>query len=203
MNSNIKNTKETFARLFVLAVQNKINFSSFTYLLERSKFISIVESGVYSDYLNKPLTEIFFDITGNKINEDTSYGIFNDAYWCGYSFFELFLRTHKPFSYIFLKLPFEKLIEVYSIYHEMDFSSLLAYFNEQEKKFTILRLLCKNKKVSLPELSSSTGINLATLSKYNSGDEFLYKASFQNIVIISNVLDAPINLFIEKLFLKE
>ena len=203
MNSSVKTYKETFARLFVLAVQNKINFSSFTYQLERSKFINIVESGFYNDYLNKSLTEIFFDITGNKISEDSSYGIFNDAYWCGYSYFELFLRTQKPFSYIFLKLPFERLMEIYSIYHEMDFSSLLTYFNEQEKKFTILRLLCKNKKVSLPELSSLTGINLATLSKYNAGDEFLYKASFQNVVIISNVLDAPINLFIEELFLKE
>ena len=81
----------------------------------------------------------------------------------------------------------------------MDFSSLLEFFTEQEKKATILRLLCNKKNVSLSKLSSSTGINMASLSKYNASDEALYKASFQNIVKIAKSFDSPLDLFVEKI----
>ena len=197
--NDIRVLKETFARLFVLAIQNKMNLLAFTYGLERSDFVKKIEIGRYDDYFNKSLLDIFFDITGNKISIDNSFGVFNDAYWCGYMYFELFLRLKKPFSYIFLKLPLPKMIDIYSIYHEMDFSSLLEYFNEQEKKATILRLLCNKKNISLSKLSSATGINMASISKYNASDEALYKASFQNIVKIAKYFDSPLDLFVEKI----
>ena len=99
---NIDVLKETFSRLFVIAVNNKMNLSSFSYQLERSEFVKKIEEGKYDDYFNKSLISIFYDITGITINDDNSYGIYNDAYWCGYSYFEIFLRTKKSFSYIFL-----------------------------------------------------------------------------------------------------
>ena len=189
--------KETFARLFVIAVQNKTHFSSFTYQLERSAFVNKIENGKYDDYFNKSLINIFFDITGNRITDDNSYGVYNDAYWCGYSYFEIYLRTRKPFSYIFLKLPLFKMMDIYSIFHEMDISSLLEYFVKQEHEKTILRLLCEKNNISLPKLSSLTGIGLATLSKYNACDNALYRASFQNVARIAKCLNVPFYLFVD------
>lgn len=191
--------KELFARLFVIAFQNKINLSSFLYDLSKSKLIEVIESKEYSDYLNKSLEDIFFDITGNALKVDNSYGVYNDAYWCGYSYYDLFLNTHKPFAYIFLKLPLTKMVDIYSIYHEMDFTALLDYFNKLSKEKTILRILCENGKTSLKSLSEKTGINLATISKYNASDESLYKGSFQNIIKIVNFFKAPITLFVQSL----
>lgn len=196
---NSNNNKELFARLFVVALQNKINLAAFTFELSKSEFIKKIEKKEYSCYFDKPLLEIFFDITGNKINSDNSYGVFNDAYWCGYSYFELHQRTQKPFSYIFLKLPLAKMLDIYSVYHEMDFSSLLIYFAKSCKEKTILRLLSENYKVSLNKLSYSTGISLTTLSKYNLDDKYLYKSSFQNIIKISNYFDVPTSLFVERI----
>ena len=193
--NDIRVLKETFARLFVIAIQNKENLFSFTYQLERSCFISKIEDGNYDDYFNKSLIAIFYDITGISISEDNSFGVYNDAYWCGYSYFEVFLRTKKPFSYIFLKLPLDKMMDIYAIYHEMDISSLLDFFAKQEQNKTILRLLCEQNKTSLAKLSASTGISLSTLSKYNANDEALYQASFQNIYRISSYFKTPINLF--------
>ena len=198
--NNVGVLKETFARLFVLATMHKMNLSSFSYLLERSDFVKKIEKGKYDDYFNKPLTTIFFDITGITIDSDNSFGVFNDAYWCGYSYFELFLRTGKPFSFIFIKLPLVKMMDVYPIFHEMDISSLMDFFAKQEQRKTILRLLCEQNRTSLPKLSASTGISLATLSKYNSDDDALYKASFQNILRIAHYFDAPITLFAEKTY---
>lgn len=194
--NNIGFLRETFSRLFVIAVNNKMNLSSFSYQLERSEFIKKIEDGKYDDYFNKSLIFIFNDITGITINDDSSYGVYNDAYWCGYSYFEIFLRTKKSFSYIFLKLPLVKMMDIYPIYHEMDISSLLDLFAKQEQEKTILRALCEQNRISLPKLSTSTGIGLATLSKYNADDKALYNASFQNIVKIMNYFHAPINLFV-------
>ena len=191
--------KELFARLFVIAFQNKINLLSFSNNLINSELLNEIERSEYSDYFNKSLVDIFYNITGNNVGVDNSYGVFNDAYWCGYSYYELHLRTKKPFAYIFLKLPLTKMVDIYSIYHEMDFSSLLEYFTKLSKDKTILRLLCENNKISLRKLSFYTGISLATLSKYNSDDEILYKASFQNIIKISQLFDVPNVLFIQRI----
>ncbi len=187
--------KDLFARIFVLAVLNKVNFSSFIYSLERSKFVEAIEKGAYSDYFNQPIITIFYQITGYQIDADKSFGIYNDAYWCGYSYFELYQVTKKSFAFIFLKLPFEKMMNVYSIFHEMDFSSLLDYFYKKNDERTILKLLCENKHCSLSKLSIETGISRSTLVKYNSSDENLYKASFQNLYLIAKYFDIPLSTF--------
>ncbi len=198
-NADIKTIKETFARLFVIAVQNKINFASFTFMLERSELIEKIENKAYDDYFNHSIKDLFYDITNYCVDEDTSYGIYNDAYWCGFSYYELFIRLKKPFSYIFLKLSFSKMIDIYSIYHEMDISSLINYFLQIEKEKTILRVLCEQKGCSLSKLSEETGISHNTISKYNASDDALYNASFQTIIKIAKYFSAPFSLFIKEI----
>ena len=190
------NIRDLFARLFVLAIQNKVNFYSFTYQLERSKLAYKIEEDKYDEYLNKDIVDIFFDITYFQVKTDTSYGIYNDAYWCGYEYFELHKKNHKPFSFIFLKLPLEKMLSLYPVYHEMDFSNLEEYFNSIDRNKTILRALCEQRKCSLTELSLKTGISKATLSKYNASDDALYKGSLEIIYKIAKYFDYPISLFI-------
>lgn len=194
-NFDLKMTKETFARLFVVALDNKMNLSSFIEDLSKSAFIQRIESKEYDESLNRDLLDVFASFTKRTIAKDNSYGVYNDAYWCGSSYFELHLRLNRPFSYIFLKLPLEELLGIYSIYHEMDISHLMDYFQKKEKETTILRALCKKKKCSITKLSIQTGINAATLNKYNADDEALYKGSFQNIYKISQFFQTPINLF--------
>ncbi len=194
-NFNTREVKELFARLFVLGISNKINFIAFTKAIERSEFVKKIENGQYDEYFNKSLTQIFFDITNRRIDNDTSFGVFNDAYWCGYSYFELHLKTKRSFSFIFLKLPLSKMMEAYPVYHEMDVSSLIDYFYKLDQEKTILKLLCIENKCSIPKLSSQTGISETTLSKYKASDEALSKASFQAIYKIATYFDAPISLF--------
>ena len=194
-NLDLRMAKETFARLFVIAIQNEINFLAFTSSLERSVFANLIEEDVYDDYFNTPLTRIFFDITKTHIEKVASFGIYNDAYWCGYSYFELQQRLKKPFSYLFLKLPLSKMMDIYPIFHEMDFSALLEFFEKEKDKKTILRALCEQRHCSLSKVSAATGINQATLSKYNADDEALLKGSFQNVYKISKYFNAPVSLF--------
>ncbi len=195
-NFDVKKVKEIFCRLFVLATENKMNLEAFTNHLAKSNFASSIENNSFSDSFNLPLEKVFYEITGNNIDKDTSFGVFNDAYWCGYSYFEIQQRTRKSFALIFLKLPFAKLIDLYPIYHEMDITSLLDFFNKLNADKTILRLLCQKNNCSLKELSNKTGINKATLAKYNANDEYLLKASFNNVYRIANYFDVPYSLFL-------
>lgn len=194
-NLDVRKVKESFARLFVIATQNEVNLEAFTKALERSVFANILEANRYDDYFNSSLESIFFDITRRRIDKDESFGIYNDAYWCGYSYFEIQRRLKKSFSFLFLKLPLSKMMDIYPVFHEMDFSSLLQFFEEEDQKKTILRALCEEKKCSIRELSYATGINAATLSKYNASDESLFRGSFENIYKIAKHFDVPLALF--------
>ena len=86
-NFDVKKVKEIFARLFVLATQNKMNLESFTNQLGKSKFASYIENNKFSDHFNFPMEKLFYEITDCKIDKDTSFGIYNDSYWSGYSYF--------------------------------------------------------------------------------------------------------------------
>lgn len=198
-NYDIEKVRYIFARLFVTAIQNETNLMAFTRSLANSDFIKKIEADKYDDYFNKSIIEIFESIVTCYIREDDSFGVYNDAYWSGVSYFDLYLKTHKPFSYIFLKLPLERLLDIYPVYHEMDFSSLYEFFQQLEQDKTILHILCEQYHASLSKISKATTISVNTLKKYNTSDEALYKASFQNIVKIANYFDVPISLFIEKL----
>lgn len=190
--------REIFSRLFVLAIKHKMNLKSFTFLLGKSTFINKIEKNIYDEYFDKPIEEIFNAITGLLIENDDSYGIYNDAYWAGYSYFNLYIFLHKNFAYLFLKLPLDKMLDIYSIFHEMDVSALIDYFNELETKQTILRILCTNKHCSLRDINIATSININTLMKYNACDESLYNGSFQNIIKLALYFDVPISLFMKE-----
>ena len=191
----LDNLRETFSRVFVLAVRNKINFKSFTNMLSNSSFIVAIEKDKYNELFNKPIEQLLFSITGFETKEDNSYGIYNDAYWCGQNYFDLHIKTKKPFVYLFLKLPFEEMMNIYSIYHEMDFSSLVDYFHKKENEKTILRILCEEKRCSLNDLCKATSLSLNTLRKYNSSDDILYNASFQNIIKLIEYFDVSYLVF--------
>ena len=194
-----KDVKEMFCRLFVLANSHEMHPYSFTYCLARSAFVSNIEKGRFSEIVYCNLEKLFYEITRFEIKKDDSYGVYNAAYWCGEAYYYLFNKLHKSFSYISLKLPFEKLIDLYTIFHEMDYSSLLKYFSVHEKDKTILRVLCEQNHCSINKLSKATGVSPNTLSKYNASDDSLYKGSFQNIIKIQTYFDCPVSLFIEKL----
>lgn len=190
----MKINKEYFSRLFVLCKLQKVNLRSFSIML--MNFDNLV---IGTDNEIVSLIDLFNKITGLYVTKDNSFGIYDDSYWCGTAYHYLLEKTRKSLSYLLLKLPLDRLIDMYGTYHEMDYSSLLERFHEIEKEKTILRLLCDSKKISIPHLSEETSIKLDTLNKYSKNDEYLYAASFQNISRIQKFFSVPFSLF-EKQF---
>ena len=184
-------SKEFFARLFVIAKQNKCNLRAFSIMLMEYDNLEFNDS--FINFL--AITEVFRKITGIYVTNDKSRGVYDDAYWCGLSYYYLVKKSEKPLSYILLKLPFDQMMDLYDIYHEMDVSSLYERFLQIEKEESILPLLCKQYQTSLVEVSKKTNISINTLKKYAKEDRYIHNASFQYIYKLSNFFSIPISLF--------
>lgn len=188
--------KDKFSRLFVLAAEYKMNFKAFTTLLCKSEFVKQIEKDEYDPSLDEEIHKTFSKIIGYEVKEDSSYGIYNDAYWAGKNYFDIFLKTRKSFEYIFLKLPMEEMMNLYVIFHEMDFSSLEMLFRSRVEELPILKALTKKYGCTLTYVSKATSIPLSTLKKYSQSDESLYKAEFQTISKLVKFFDVGYSLFI-------
>ena len=195
-NYELYKTREVFSQLFVIAIKNKMNLDSFTFYLERSDLVLSTQKDIYSSKVDNNLKDLFYMITNYEVSNIEIEGIYNDAYWAGQSYFDLYQELKIPFSLLFLKLPLSKMLNIYPIYHEMDISSLVSYFISLNKEKTILRILCEKKKCSLSDISKKTNINLSTLKKYNESDSHLYSASFQNINKLVNYFNTTYSLFV-------
>ena len=189
----MKINKDYFSRLFVLAKINKVNLRSFSNMLFKyDDLILCYENEVPS------LLDLFNKITGLYVQKDQSFGIFDDAYWCGTAYFYLREKTRKPLEYILLKLPLDQLIDLYPLYHEMDYSSLLEEFNKIEKEQTILKLIFETYHVNMVKLSKDINISLNTIKYYRQNDENLYSASFDKIYHLANYFNLPLKLFLKE-----
>lgn len=195
--------EDMFCSLFVLAGQHHIKPDVFTRSLESHRFIKAIETGDYRHAYDESLLDIFNDTSSLFLSSNTANNIWNEYYWVGKCYFYINDKTHKAFSYIFLKLPFKKLLDMYNPYHETDLGNILDIFLEKEKEITILEALVKRRKISLTLLSKEVDIAITTLRKYKNNDEYLYKASFINIYKLASYFNVPETLFLKEVFQKK
>ena len=88
------------ARIIVLAINKKIHFEVITDKLSSSSFLKEIENDDHSLIMNYSVEELFELIFSLKANT-VSLMNYNDAYWCGYVYSNIFYKTNKTFPYIF------------------------------------------------------------------------------------------------------
>ena len=196
-------TIDYVSRVLVLALAAKIHLSVVTEILGSSLLCEEIEKDDYTKIITETPYEIFRELYASHnyyIAEvrDNSFMNYNDAYWCGYIYVNLFYKYRKPFLYIFLTLPLDKLLDMYNVYHEMDISAVFEVFEELSKETTLLDRMLKYRKMSAAELARVTGISINTIKYYRKSDDNLYKGSFSNIKRISDALRFNDRVFIEK-----
>ena len=191
--------EDMFCNLFYLAGKYGVRKENFTIQLSKSNFAIEVEKGDYNSAYNESVIDVFNGMLDSYLSSEDIDDEWNDYYWVGKAYFYIQDVTHKSFCYIFMKLPFEVLHKMFDLYHEMDMSHTLEVFYECEKQTTILKELCKRRKMSINKLSEETNIPVSTLTKYRKSDEALYKANFRNIYILSRFFDMPETLFLDSI----
>lgn len=190
-----------FSKVISLAIETRIHLEVITDSISKSTLVKSIERNDYSLFYSKTYYEIFLDIFGASFVSDNSYMKYDEGYWCGYVYMNLFYKYKKPLSYIFLKMPLSKLLDMYKIYHEMDISQVYEIYEKEIEKESIISLLLKKHSISLENLSKKTGVSSRTISYYKNSDANLYNGSFDNLTRISIYLDEPSSLFINNISL--
>ena len=199
--SNLNKFNDLVGRLFFYGFSN--HFSNI-YIQE-----SVSMSFIFKDYLDKgddffidnyldidifQKTYNVFKVDENAINQTNTLSM-----WLSEAYLRLYFRYHKAMSFIFLYIPLEKMIQLFDIYHEMDWRQLYHYSEEKISKASLLSLLLKERKMNVKELSVLTDIKYQTLKNYTRNNNLIYNASFSNIYMISSVLKADILVFASKI----
>lgn len=185
------------ARIFVLAISEQVHPNVITDVLMNSPLIHSIEANDYGFINDKPVEDAFAEIFKIIPKLKNSSAIYNDAYWSGYIYMNLFYEFRKPFAYIFLTMPLDLLLELYPVYHEMDISQIFERFEIEASKTSILSKALKNKKMSAPTLARLTNISLNSINYYKKSDKNLYAAGFQAVYKISKALNLPGETFLD------
>ena len=135
-------------RIISLAVYKKVNLEVITNRLENSEFLKEIENNNYSMIMNYTAEELFSMIYEIKDNDVNSYLNYDDAYWCGYVYANIYYEFNDTFPFIFLMMPLKDLLDKYNVYHEMDISAIYEVFVERSSEKTLLAKVLEKKKMN-------------------------------------------------------
>ena len=191
---------DIFSYLFFYGISHKYSFLAIEEKIYKSDIVKSLESNGSSTYLYRhTLQDIFIDIYGDDINIDDITKTNSISIWVAEAYIRLFFRYHKSFHYLFLVIHLEQMINLFDIYHEMDFDQLFELFEKKQKSFKLLNALIKEKNITIKQLNLLSSISEYTLYNYSKNNEKLYAASFNHIVTLSNILDVDCNVFAREL----
>lgn len=158
----IEKYQNTFSYLVGRAIEEKYNFnyientialSKMCFELEHSNVTTIAfssEEKIYSD---------LFPLKDNVIDVD----MFGPYGWLGIIYINLFLELKTTFQFLFYVLPIEEALNLYVLYHEMDYSQVLDYV-KKKIKYSHLDVVMSKQKMSSVKLSELSGVSSATIN---------------------------------------
>lgn len=121
-------------------------------------------------------------------------------YWAGWALAEYQWATAKRFKDIFIRAPFSEVVEMYSLYHEMDISRFIEEMDNRYssvKTETKLKTIRENRGVSQAELAESSGVNLRSIQMYEQRVNEIDKAQAKTLYKLSRVLGCTVEDLLE------
>lgn len=188
-----------FSYVFGYGVMNRYSYTYIQDRLVNSKYIKELENKNSCTFLYETkIADVIKDIYELNYEPEDVLKIDVDITWISEAYFRLFYKYNKSFSYIFLYIPVYKMLDLFTIYHEMDWTQLYSYFEYVVKSKSLLKKILESNRLSINKLSQLTGISPNTLISYQN-DNRLKEAKFEYIYKLSNALELDINIFVDKL----
>ena len=135
------------------------------------------------------------DLPEAKFREDRS-----PEYWTGWALAEYQWFSGRRFKDIFERVPLSKIIDMYSVYHEMDISQFIdtmeKFYNEVVLE-TKLKRIRENRGISQSELAKLSGVKLRSIQMYEQKVNDIDKAQGHTLYKISKVLGCNIEDLLE------
>ncbi len=121
-------------------------------------------------------------------------------YWAGWALAEYQWYTGRRFKDIFRRIPLSKIIEMYTVYHEMDISCFIedmgAMYKDAEGDSNLKRIR-ESRGLSQTELAEQSGVNVRNIKTYEQRDNNIDKAQAQTLYKLSCVLGCNIEDLLE------
>ena len=150
--------------------------------------IELAHAVVKKAYVDKDLPEPQF-------REDHS-----PAYWAGWALAEYQWYTGRRFKDIFRRVPFSKILAMYSVYHEMDISQFIDAMEQRYaavSEETKLKQIRESRGVSQAELAELSGVKLWSIQMYEQKGNDIDKAQAKTLYRLSRVLGCDIEDLLE------
>ena len=121
-------------------------------------------------------------------------------YWAGWTLAEYQWFSGRRFKDIFERISLSQIIDMYSVYHEMDISqfidSMEKFYNETILE-TKLKRIRKNRGISQSELAKLSGVKLRSIQMYEQKVNDIDKAQGHTLYKFSRVLGCNIEDLLE------
>ena len=121
-------------------------------------------------------------------------------YWAGWALAEYQWYCGRRFRDIFERIPFSKIIGMYSVYHEMDITNFIDTMEEfygTVKAEPKLKRIRENRGLSQAELAKQSGVNLRNIQMYEQRVNNIDKAQANIIYKLSRVLGCNVEDLLE------
>ena len=159
-------------------VERTIAYSSAFSLLEKSDITELAFSP--KEYIFERMFEI-------KISNEYEYSPYDVYGWLGYTYIRLFFDLKTTFESLFFVLPIDEAINMYPLYHEMDYLQTLEYL-KGKVKYSLLDVIMTCRKISSQKLSRLSGVSYSTITALRYGKRDINKLEGSSLLKLSNTL---------------
>lgn len=132
--------------------------------------------------------------------EPTNSEDYSPEYWAGWALAEYQWFTGRRFKDIFERIPLTKIINMYTVYHEMDITN---FIDTMEEFYNAVQGDCKLKRIresrglSQTELAEQSGINVRNIQMYEQRANDIDKAQAHTLYKLSRVLGCSVEDLLE------
>ena len=121
-------------------------------------------------------------------------------YWMGWALAEYQWMTGRNFKDIFSRVPYQEIVSMYQVYHEMD---VLHFIEEMDRRYesvqreTKLKIIRENRGISQTELAKLSGVKLRSIQMYEQKVNDIDKAQAGTVYKLSRVLGCSVEDILE------
>lgn len=136
------------------------------------------------------IKSIYFDA---EIDESTSGFIYNELEWVAMFYVHVIEETNLGFEAIFCYAPIEKAMELFHLYHELDFSKAVEWFNEERSKTSIIKMIMKRSNMSNAYVSEKTNISPSMIDALKNRRRDIRKLDLERSLLLASTLNITVN----------
>lgn len=166
-------------------------------VIVNDEFFDFLEKNIAADFMSKSFQDISKIVFGKDFEFRYDGRELVMFFWAGMEYINIAINESVPLRKVFLLLPLEEMLSLFSVYHEMNDFKMIEKWREIYESRSVLSILCKRKRITQKNLSIASGVDINSIKRYCKNNDNLSTASYLTIKSLLNVLDVS-DVFVKK-----